>query len=168
VKVPYAANQLFTQTGLTFSAWIKPTAVPDPTNMIMGMFLPYFNVLSTQRLNFAMWLSDASGSAPRGMKYANGATVVTLSEWHHVAATYDSNGYMYVYLDGKLDGTSGPYISTLALPNRDFYVGTWQSDLSHKFTGYIDEPRYYNHAIGVAEIEKIYAEGKSRHSLAEK
>ncbi len=160
VQAPYKTNFDLDQRGFTYSAWIKPTAYSDTYNMIMGQYLPYFDIGAGSN-NGKLHMSMSVASTQR---FVSGATPVTLGQWHHVAATYDSAGYMKVYLDGKLDGTVGPYLVPINYGS-DFYVGQWDSTGTHRFTGNIDEVRYYNHALGFAEIQKMYAEESKNHSL---
>lgn len=161
-QVPYKSNFDFNQNGFTFSAWIKPTAYNQPYNMFMGKSLPYFNVgggSNNQKLHMSM---SAAGS----QRSVYGSTVVTLSKWHHVAATYDSLGYMKVYLDGKLDGTAGPFLVPSISAN-NLYIGKWVNNATYQYTGYIDDVQYLNHALGYTEINKIYADSVALYHLAD-
>lgn len=161
-QIPYKSNFDFNQSGFTFSAWIKPTAYNQPYNMFMGKLLPYFNVgggSNNQKLHMSM---SAAGS----QRSVYGSTIVTLSKWHHVAATYDGSGYMKVYLDSKLDGTAGPFLVP-SMSVSDLYIGKWVNNATYQYTGYIDDVQYFNHALGYTEIEKIYADSRTSHYLVD-
>ncbi|MHC4226205.1 MAG: LamG domain-containing protein [Planctomycetota bacterium] len=87
-------------------------------------------------------------------------TVVTDSEWHHVAVTLHDDGSptseeMYVYLDGVEESYSqtnaGVAINTGS--DADVRVGNGvREDQNGFFTGLIDDVRIYDHALTEAEI----------------
>ena len=149
-------NLIYTQNGFTYSAWIKGSSFAASYNMFMGQYLPYFDVYnngSTNKLHMSM---NAGGA----QRVVDGTTNMTTNRWYHVVATYDSQGYMKVYLDGKLDGTSGPYL-TPNIGNQNFYLGTWESGLSYPFDGDIDEVKIYNRALTADEIKQDYNAGSA-------
>lgn len=155
VDIPYNASLLIDTRGFTYSAWIKPTSLPQSYNMFMGQYLPYFNVRSSGNLFLSF---NASGQ-----QTVSGTKVLGLNKWYHVAATVDSAGYATIYLDGKVEATGGPYTGLVGYTNRNFYIGQWESSGTYRFQGNIDEVRFYNHALGIAEIEKLYAESSPKH-----
>lgn len=161
LRAPFNAKTMnIKQEGFTYSAWIKPTALTNTYNMFMGQHLPYFNVRTTGILHMSM---TAGGS----QRSVYGVTKIDLNKWYHVAATYDPQGYMKVYLDGKLDGTAGPFVGPTN-GSYDFYIGQWNSGGTYRFTGYIARVRYYNNALSLSQIQKMYADGISKYKLAGK
>jgi len=158
VTVPYKSSLNISQAGFTYLAWIKPTALPNSYNMFMGQWLPYFNVQPSGVLHLSM----AAGGIQRS---AYGVTKLSLGKWYMVAATYDSDGYMKVYLDGKLDGTAGPYLNP-GTSNVNLYIGQWESGGSYRFTGNISKVHFYNEALSLSAIQKIYAKESQESVLS--
>jgi prepilin-type N-terminal cleavage/methylation domain-containing protein len=155
VGVPDSPIFDITQDGFTYEAWIKPSSFPNPDNMFMGHFLPYFEVSSSQRLHMSMNAAGAQQSV-----YGN--TTLNPNTWYHAIATYDKNGYMKIYLNGVQDGIAGPYL-TPGNYNSNFYIGKYSSGSSFMFTGLIDEVRVYSRALTAFEIQQYYAEGLEKH-----
>ena len=151
VKVNAAAAFNYGQGGFTYSAWVKANVLNAAYNMVMGQWLPYFDIY-TNRLHLSM---NAGG----GQQSVWGNTqTLTTGQWYHIAASYDTSGYMKVYLNGKLDGTAGPYL-TMANYGNNLYFGTWQVDGSYPFNGLIDDVKIYNYALTNAEIALDYNRG---------
>ena len=159
LSVPFNAKTMnIKQDGFTYSAWIKPTALTQDYNMFMGQILPYFNVRSTGILHMSM----TAGGQQRSV-YS--VTKLSVNKWYHVAATYDSQGYMKVYVDGKLDGTSGPFLNPSNSVS-NFYIGKWQPNDTYRFTGYIARVRHYNNALSLSQIQQMYANESPQFKLA--
>jgi TolA-binding protein len=76
----------------------------------------------------------------RGIGSATGSTVITDSDWHHLAISSDSGGTR-LYLDGNLEATGGT--GTMASPTYEFGIGgNYRSYLlSARFKGWVDEVR---------------------------
>ncbi len=67
---------------------------------------------------------------------------------------------MKVYLNGKLDGIAGPYL-TPGNYNYDMFIGKWTSSSSYLFNGLIDEVKIYNRALTDNEIKQDYNAGSA-------
>ena len=101
-------------------------------------------------------------------------TVVTDSEWHHVAVTLNDDGSptseeMYVYLDGIEESYSqtnaGVAINTGS--DADVRVGNGvREDQNGFFAGMIDDVRIYDHALTEAEILAAMAGSTGRYPFA--
>ncbi|MDP3881661.1 MAG: LamG domain-containing protein [Nanoarchaeota archaeon] len=141
--------------GFTYTAWINPTSLSNSHNMFMGHHLPYFNVRSTGVLHMSM---GANGS----QRSVLGNTVLTTNKWYFVAATYNSSGYMHVYLNGTLDGTpEGPH-PTATNYARDQFIGTWNEGLTLMFNGSIDEVMIFNYSLNDTQIRDIFLNQSAR------
>jgi hypothetical protein len=140
--------------GFSYSAWIKPTAYPLSHNMFMGHHLPYFNVRSTGKL----FMSMGAASAQRSI---TGVTVLSTDTWYHAVGTYDSDGYMRIYLNAEEEVIGGPW-PTATNYSYDQYIGRWTSSGSYWFSGSIDEVRMYNRALSAEEIKRLYNVTKPR------
>ena len=145
------------QNGFTYTTWIKGNNFSNSYNMFMGHHLPYFNVNSSNKLHLSM---SAAGS----QRSVYGNTTLNTGTWYFVAATYDSSGYMKVYLNGKLDGTAGPYL-TATNYTYNMFIGKWTNDNSYMFNGLIDEVKIYSYARTAAQIKLDYnSRGSSKGS----
>jgi hypothetical protein len=138
--------------GFTYSAWINGSNFPDTLNMFMGHFLPYFCVRDTGKL----YVSFTDGTQ-RGLM---GTTVLNPNQWYHAVATYDSSGYLKIYLNGELDSIGGPY-GTVTNQGGNQYIGKWYSGSTYFFTGLIDEVKIYNYALTADEIKLDYNQGSA-------
>lgn len=147
--------------GFTYSAWVKPTQ--NSTFMIfMGVNHPYFGI-NSGKIFFS--LPATSGQVTCGAK-----TLVSLNNWHHVAATFTPTGNMNLYLDGKLDNanTCGPHAADPVFGGSSYvYLGAYTS-ASYNYFGYITDAAYYNRALGYSEIQKLYASVKQREQVSVK
>jgi len=82
-------------------------------------------------------------------------------QWHHVAVTFDRNGYMKLYIDGNsedqtdISATDGYDIDT----TRPLLVGASGNGTVFNFDGVIDEARIFNRVLSSTEIQDLY-EGK--------
>jgi len=101
-------------------------------------------------------------------------TVVTDSEWHHVAVTLDDDGSptseeMYVFLDGVEEPysqtNSGVAINTGS--DADVRIGNGvREEQNGFFSGLIDDVRIYDHALTEAEILAAMAGGTGGYPFA--
>lgn len=83
--------------------------------------------------------------------------------WHFIAFGIDRiNGKLTLYVDGKVVATNTANTTGNAVDSSSFKIGN-QWDFTSYFNGSIDDARAYGTSLGVAEIEKLYAEGYARH-----
>jgi hypothetical protein len=151
VNVPESPKFSMDQKGFTYSVWIKGTDFSNPYNMIMGHYLPYFDVQSNGVLHMSMRANGAQQSVL-------GSTVLEKNKWYHVGATYDENGYMKVYVNGKQDGVAGPFLTPTNYANNQ-YIGTWDTNNPFQFTGFIDESKIYAYALSANQMQQEYNAG---------
>ncbi len=141
---------------ITITVWIRPEAVPDYVNagMVYKRNSYQFNMHPTGSLLFGIW----------GDKLFSSYDFSThLSEWHHIAVTFEKagtdQGDAKIYVDGALD-----IFGALA---EDIDPGTWpvriglKTDDGTYFNGAIDDVRIYGEALSANEIEQIYEAGLS-------
>ena len=84
-----------------------------------------------------------------------------MNKWYHVVGTYDSKE-MKIYVNGKLEGTSGVQSGAINYPDRIFFsIGAYKDDnedFVHK--GMLDEVRLYDRALSEKEVlNNMEAEG---------
>ncbi|MCX6793034.1 MAG: prepilin-type N-terminal cleavage/methylation domain-containing protein [Candidatus Falkowbacteria bacterium] len=83
-----------------------------------------------------------------------GSTSLSISQWYHVAFTYDGS-YAKVWLNGKEDGVTAA-TGDLMPSGRNNFIGTYNYFNCCFFNGVIDDVRIYNRALSAAEILALY------------
>ena len=82
------------------------------------------------------------------------------NSWHHIAATQSGLNYA-IYIDGRLC-KSGTRSLPIANTGTVVQIGVYDG-FGYPFLGKIDEARLYSQSLVASDIEKLYAEGYSRH-----
>jgi prepilin-type N-terminal cleavage/methylation domain-containing protein len=162
LEIPPNSKLVPSNTGFTMMAWVRPQA-RSATSIVMSAYIPYFYIGSAGLVFFRIpvtggigWLDNTS------------VTPIPLNQWTHLAVVYDSSGYSKIYINGKLDATSGP--NTAFLPSwpagKKFTIGGLSStdgvsppQAGYFYTGQMDEAVYINESLSIGQIQKMYAEG---------
>jgi hypothetical protein len=143
-------NILDLTTGMTLSAWVKPTSITSD----------YRTILSKERapgLSYALYAADGASRPPAG--YINtgasdiaviGGVNLAVNTWTHVAVTY-SGTVMQIYVNGTLAGTQNA-TGTIRTSTGALRIGG-NSVWGEYFAGTIDEVRVYNRAQTASEIQ---------------
>ena len=145
-------NSLDVTTGITLSAWVRPTQLFD-----------WHTVIFKERnfgLEYALY-AHGDTETPSGWVNAvndfnvDGPNALPLNTWTYLATTYD-NTDLNLYVDGLLvatvpltgnmPGSTGP----LRIGGNDIW--------GEFFVGEIDEVRIYDHALTVTEIQQDMSE----------
>ena len=119
-------------------------------------------LLGTRWKAFSFALSSEDADDGDGLlTYLNAASSSEMNKWYHVVGTYDSKE-MKIYVNGKLEGTSGVQSGPINYPDRIFFsIGAYKDDnedFVHK--GMLDEVRLYDRALSEKEIlNNMEAEG---------
>lgn len=134
--------------GLTYSAWVKANGF-NPAGHSMVLCKGGNQYLSVTS-GVPLFKIITSGTIQR---YCSGTSILQPNTWYHVAATYDREGYMKVFVNGKQEGaTQGPFLNpinnTSPLRIGDF-VGTG------RFNGTIDEVETYRKGMNEKEIRRV-------------
>ncbi|MFA6341166.1 MAG: LamG-like jellyroll fold domain-containing protein [Candidatus Paceibacterota bacterium] len=97
--------------------------------------------------------------------------VITAGSWHHVAMVFDGTQTGNTNrLRGYVNGVLLNLVYNLTIPtvtlstNSDLHIGS--SNSTRYFNGLIDDVRIYQSALSSSEIQKIYAEEKAGHTMA--
>jgi len=160
----------------TFSAWIYNITGGDWSHTILKPFWEVWN--NTNQLCYYSYSmsSDASGAGGSnngtGWLCTDSGTIVS-NKWVYVVTSWDGST-IRTYIDGKLSKSfttntaghllsSGPTGTSQIMTNIGNYY--YPGD-TRRFNGYIDDVRIYSQAVGIAQIEKLYAEGAPKHNLA--
>ena len=119
-------------------------------------------LLGTRWKAFSFALSSEDADDGDGLlTYLNSANSYEMNKWYHVVGTYDGKE-MKIYVDGKLEGTSGVQSGPINYPDRIFFcIGAYKDDnedFVHK--GMLDEVRLYDRALSEKEVlNNMEAEG---------
>ena len=149
ITITGSANNFKTDgsNGFTFAAWIKADG-PFPAShyAVIQKGSTYLSIHNGKIL-----FKTLTDNNP---KLCGGVTTITPNQWHHVAAVYEANGNMKVYLDGVQDGnTTGPYPNQTNQASYDIKIGFFGSDY---FKGIISNVRVYKRGLVADEINLLY------------
>lgn len=145
IEVPYS-EEFCIEDGFTYSAWIWPETVLGDDKMILGFHLPYLSIGGEGNLVMSL--------DPMGDQYwVYGESVLERENWYHVVATYDSEGYMKVYVDGEEDGVEEVFKDVTGC---DSNLNIGQNNGIHFYEGLIDEVMIFNRALSDEEIMALY------------
>ncbi|MCI0541241.1 MAG: LamG domain-containing protein [Verrucomicrobiales bacterium] len=172
VEVPNN-SKLNVQT-FSFEAWVYPTALDGGNDMIVckedssgvqyevsikGPVVQYPNAIPVG--NLAFYIGGIQGPPSDYAGWVNGGGAVPLSQWSHIALTFDGT-MAKTYINGvearSVTGLSGQVTVT----SGSLKIGSRRSDLlaanpNERFNGLIDEVSLYNRALTAAEIDSIYS-----------
>ncbi|MFW0862569.1 MAG: DUF2341 domain-containing protein [Candidatus Komeilibacteria bacterium] len=149
------ANTVFDFAGdYTLEAWIKPNSVSGYRHGIMGKYSDNGWGLNLQenKLNF--------GS--HSCSNFDGTTSLVAGNWYHVVGIYKESADDELYVNGKLDSTSGTNLTdgNCNSDTSDIVIGLYRTDTDYEFDGIIDEVKIYNRALTQAEVSFNYNGGQ--------
>ena len=152
-------------TGMTFSAWLKRTAIPTGSAYLLSEN-------TTSSIAFSLFVQATTGDL-RGTWRAQDLSFggfdtdldpETDQRWVHVAVSWNSGEFVEIYVDGVLRDTSA---STLTGTLRDNDVGIVLGALSNGTAGYgatggpawMDEVAIWDFGIGLSGAGEMYNGG---------
>lgn len=143
-------------TAFTVSAWVKVTAGTNTDGIIVqqravngydGQYQLLVN--SSGRIGFYVY-----GNGVQQFNFT-GSTTINDGQWHHVAATRDTLGNAWIYLDGVVNGSvTGTTVRGLN-SSIDVGIGADIRDSVKFFKGVIDDVRVYNRLLAAGEVQAI-------------
>jgi prepilin-type N-terminal cleavage/methylation domain-containing protein len=160
----FKANESF-----TISAWVNLTAY----DTIYGFNILFQDTYKAGGVSFGVRGSSDGGNYKKFGYWADGMTptafysnqVVPLNEWHHILMTWDkTTKKTRLYYDGVDKGGQNNVNSFTPLSSQPLYIGYGNN--TGYFNGKIDEVRIYGQALEVSQIQELYAEGATIHSIA--
>lgn len=157
VIIPPSGSGFEVATTVSYSAWIKPSALPGSSAVIVEK-------LSSGSEHKGLYL-DSAGKIYFYLHYVSGgvalysSTVIAVNTWYHVAATYDGSTEK-IYINGVLDSSQAAS-GDVGDGSNYFHIGASDFGISSRFSGVIDEVRAYNRTLTVAEIKAQYDAGES-------
>ena len=130
--------------GYTFAARIKANSLNGIDPIISkGNNALY---LTNGKLYFRTYVNGAT-------QWCISTTSLQTSTWYHVAAVYEADGTMKLYLNGSLDHTVGPYTNPTNEATTYIQIGTWGGNY---FDGIIENARIYKRGLTAEEINLLY------------
>lgn len=175
----YAANNTFSFNGITdriytstnttygsnttWEAWVLRTSSLNTYNMFMGRYLPYFGIMSDNKIIF----SNRVGGSQQTI-YSTGFSAVN-NTWYHLAFSteYDgtTNTTARIYINGVLNNSAlqtGAHTQEV----ERFTIGTWYStDTAYPFQGKVDSVKVYNRTLSAREIRQNFEATRSRYGI---
>jgi hypothetical protein len=140
------ASALDLATGMTLSAWVRPTALGDWRTVVFKA--------RSGGLAYGLY-ANTDGNRPSGMIHtsseqeARGTAPLALDTWTHLTATYDSVA-VKLYVNGTPAATH-PVTTPITVSTGALTIGG-NTIWSEWFKGLIDEVRVYDRALGPAEV----------------
>lgn len=151
---------------LTLSCWFKASGSIVAYNYLIsrnGNAYGAYHLRYTSignRFNYFLGLAPGGGDH----KQAHFDSTVTLTDWHHVALTYDTR-HIKGYVDGIEDYSfTWPGVETYALSyaaDSTYGTDTWigKGKYSDPAQGVIDEVAVFSSALSASDITAIYNDG---------
>jgi prepilin-type N-terminal cleavage/methylation domain-containing protein len=159
-KNPLIYQKLF--SNFTLSAWVKHGASQGTLQSVIANYW----LLNAQNEKTGATRTGSLCFAPSSNQYGflcTEAGTVPDNKWTFIVTSFDGTTLNH-YIDGKLS-RSTLMVGCLTTPCTSDYFATIGSN-GYSYTGSIDDVRVYKAALGLAQIEKLYAEGLVKHNLA--
>lgn len=152
---------------MTLSVWIKPT-LGETTNGYLiskpwngaGRYNYVLNYRSDQKIEITL-----TGNKTQ---YIASTTIASRGSWHHIAATFNDQNEVKIYIDGEESQDSNHTIYNW-IPtgggdtNIDLAIGTlypygegWVGNTGFSFNGTIDDVIIYNRTLSEDQIKELY------------
>ncbi len=147
----------FTTSNFTLSAWIKISSGTGSRDIISkggsGNTDKGYWLIVNGDDGIEAGLTD--GSVTRA--YGSSSSAVVDGNWHHVAAVFNRNGNLIIYIDGEADGTPASITSEGDVSSAYMLaVGRLSSSGAEYFNGIIDEVAVWNRSLSAGEINGLY------------
>jgi len=148
VRIPINAVDNPQQTGITYSAWIRPAALSNAYNAVMhnNNNAEEFFVKSSGKMGWFFGSNNADGS---------GIFTLSTGVWYLVTIAWNMvTGVVVGYVNGLLDatyngGTTAPGASLIDIGADNFSGGRF-------FTGCIAGARIYGRALSAVEVYQLW------------
>jgi hypothetical protein len=165
-KVTIAAHRsLQTVHELTIAFWLRLDTAYDSTNLGFashGSYSHPWNIATNGDARVWSQFRDSGGTSRNGT-LTNTYVASTTGAWWHLVFTLDS-GWCGAYVNGQLENleNQSAYFTELNVYNENMYIGCYEGP-NLTFDGQVANFKYYNYALNLDEINKIY--GSERYLL---
>lgn len=135
VVIPYHSD-FDLQSDFTIEAVVYITSHPNPFHTIIEKYDGIYGLYITQNGYANAWITT-----PKTFADVTSLTPITLNEWHHIAAQFDSS-LLTLWVDGWPSGSTvvSPK-GSVSTSTGDLIIGG-QTKSSDRIYGYIDEVRF--------------------------
>lgn len=148
VVVVKASNSLAITKSLTMEVWVYPQSNGDYRN-VRGQANPHTYYLSIHQGKPSVWIgSNGAG----GRTWNSTKNNIPLNQWSHVAAVYEFNKELRLYINGKLDNTH-KLEGEIPVSQADHWFGN-RLDGAWPYKGMLDEFVIYNRVLSEDEIKQ--------------
>ncbi|MCK4716922.1 MAG: T9SS type A sorting domain-containing protein, partial [Candidatus Marinimicrobia bacterium] len=161
IRVPVSASLNFTDA-ITVSFWMNAAELYSSRESYPISHGNWENrwkvsIITEQKIRWTVKSSD-------GIKDLDSKVKVTAATWYHVVGLYDGNNFE-IYIDGAIDNHT-TFSGAILTTNIDLMIGqTVPSVSQYNFKGIIDDVRIYDYALSVEEIEQLYGETSTIHTV---
>ena len=181
VTMPRTSGLDINTNAITFSAWVRLTALPSQSVTSYGAIYDsttdcYVLYLDKANRELRFKITDANGHAARpGIPEA----WLRTNEWLHVAATFSgsvgpSSGQATIYLNGQPrdvhtghDGSAPIGLTGNVKTGQTAAMGREGPTGGNYFTGYIDDVAIWRRALSASEVRALYESGQNGLSLGD-
>jgi hypothetical protein len=160
INIP--SNNLFaaSDVGITFSAWVKPGSItPNNYNMVLTHGNSHYLSLYNGCVMFKILTEDGVSH------WCYTSATLTVNTWYHIAGSYDREGNMKVFINGRQNGsTAGPFLNPDSNAN-SLTIGKYNSYSLYYFNGIIDDVQICRKGSTDKEIRKLKDKAIIAYSL---
>jgi hypothetical protein len=161
VDVPSSPSINITGNKLSIGGWIYWTAESGTSDTPLGRWG------STESMDYLLIIQNGSNKL---QFYVNGgaasvtsSSTIPKNQWVHIAGVYDG-ATLQIYINGKPNGSSAAYTSSLNDSTGKFAIGATYDNAAGDdfFNGLIDDIRIFPHALKPQQIKRLYSGGQGR------
>ncbi len=143
-----ASNSLAITKSFTMGVWLYPQSVGEYRN-IRGQADPHTYYLSLHQGKPSVWIGSAGAG---GGTWNSAKNIISQNRWSHVAAVYEFNKELRIYINGELDETH-KLEGEIPVSQADHWFGN-RLDGAWPYKGMLDEFVIYNRVLTKAEIKQ--------------
>lgn len=153
--IAFGNSQLFNQSELTMSAWVRPSNLGTAGQTIIAKEVKYKYRIGNATTVQVLAASDTSWTQTVSCGYS-----FSNNTWYQVAFTLSTTtGRIKLYVNGnQICDNPGP-TSIVSYNTNPVYVGTYNGSGAEGFAGLIDDARFYSRALTAAEMKGLYNAG---------
>jgi prepilin-type N-terminal cleavage/methylation domain-containing protein len=148
----------------TISLWLYPTTLNARRN-------PYAKAYGgegtiTQEINGSLsyYYGTCGGNCSPYQGFSSGGNTVELNTWNHFVLVRDlQNMKLRWYKNGKLMNQSNASYAAAKASSLPVYIARGYVS---PYVGRIDDVRVFTEALSISVVERLYAEGATRHQMA--
>lgn len=155
-----------TNSSYTVEAFIKRDSINATHGILSDLQYSWWTFFVDSSNKIAMYHARNNGYAVNSVA---GATTIG-TNWTHVAAVFDTNTGLSVYVNGQLDGSNtNTVVFDLSAGRGPQYIGLSKTDastvLTNPFNGFISNIKLYNRALTSQEIWLNFNASRGRYGI---